>query len=125
MYIAGAQPREWEVSCCGKFAGKSDESSSVSIIVSGRTAGPRLIFEPGPAFLGKASAPFTGRFSCTLKLSCYLSVVETSSGKENNLRTGNISLGAGCLTSDRFKIGSILSGQSDFDWVGTWRHVLP
>ena len=124
MNVTGTQPRERELSCSGKFAGKSGDGRPVGVIVGGRTAGPGLICEPGPASLGEASTPFASSFPCTLELSCDLGVVAASSGKENNPCTGHVSLRAGRFASDRFKIGSILSGQRDSDWAGTWRHVL-
>jgi hypothetical protein len=123
--VTGTQPRKRELSCSGKFAGKSNDDCTVSVIVGGRTAGPGLINDPGPAFLSEASTPLTDGFPCTLELSCYLGVVEASCSEENNPCSEHFSLRAGRFASDRFKISSILSGQRDSDRVGTWRHVLP
>lgn len=125
MNVTGTHPRQRELSCSGKFAGKSDDSCPIGVIVGGRTARPGSQMSPGPACLGEASAPFADSFPCTLELSCDLGVVVASSSKENNPCTEHFSLRAGRFASDRFKIGSILSGQRDSYWVGTWRHVFP
>ena len=125
MNVAGTHPQTQELSCGRNFAGKSGDNRLGSVIVAGRTAEPGLISEPGPACLGEASAPFADCFPYTLGLSCDLGVGESSSGEEDDLCTEHISLWAGRFASNRLNIGSVLSGQRNSDWVGTWKYVLP
>jgi hypothetical protein len=113
MNVTGTQPRERELSCSGKFAGKNGDGRPIGGIVGGRTAGSGLICDPGLS--RRSDHAFASSFPCTLELSCDLGVVVASSGKENNPRTGHVSLRAGRFASDRFKIGLILSGQRDSD----------
>ena len=125
MNVTGTQPRKWKLSCGWKLTGKGGDNCSVDVIVGGRTAGPGLICEPGPAYLGEASAPLADGFPRTLELSCNLGVVEAGSGTENNPCTEHFPLRAGRFAGDRFKIDSILSGQCNSDRLGTWSRDLP
>ena len=120
MNVTGTHPRKRELSCSRKSAGKSDDGGADGVIVGGRTAGPGLICEPGPACLSEASAPFADGFPSTLELAGNFGVVETCSRKKNNPCTQHVPLRACRFAGDRFKIGAILSGQRNSDWGGAW-----
>ncbi len=78
--------------CSGEFTREGSDMGSNSIIVDRWSAGPGRIREPGPASVGKATAPFTDGFTCTRELYGDFGIVVSVSGEEDNTCAESIPL---------------------------------
>jgi hypothetical protein len=90
--ISRTQPREWKITFSRQFAGDCSNECSNCIIVDAWAAGPRRVREPGPASLGKATAPFADGFARTGEFGSDLRIVVSVSGEEDETRAEAIPL---------------------------------